>query len=186
MTLTAATAADPRITGPGRIHRLVRGWSLAAATLATGTIAGFFYAYACSVMIGLADVDDRTFISSMQSINATVRNWWFAPSFFGALLLTALATAVHLRRDARRILPWALGAFLLYATAFGMTMGINVPLNAELAAAGDPGSLADPGAIRAAYEDTWNAWNVTRTVASLAALACLIRALILHGRRTTA
>ena len=39
--------------------------------------------------------------------------------------------------------------------------------------------------IRAAYEDTWNAWNVTRTVASLAALACLIRALILHGRQTT-
>ncbi|GAA3391705.1 anthrone oxygenase family protein [Cryptosporangium minutisporangium] len=186
MTLTAPAVPVAQPATPGRARRLARGWSLIAATLTTGLIAGFFYAYASSVMVGLARVDDRTFISSMQWINATVRNWWFAPSFFGALALTAVAAALHLRRDARPVLPWILGAFLLYGAAFAMTMGINVPLNDELAAAGDPTAIADPAAIRAAYEDRWNTWNVIRTVASLGALACLVRALILHGRRTAA
>ena len=57
---------------------------LAASTVAVGLMAGFFYAYACSVMVGLDRVDDRTFIVTMQWINATVRNAAFAPAFFGA------------------------------------------------------------------------------------------------------
>lgn len=165
--------------------RLARGWILVSATTAMGLIAGFFYAYACSVMIGLARVDDRTFISSMQWINATVRNVWFAPSFFGALLLTVVATILHIGRDGRPVLPWALAALLLYGTAFGITMGISVPLNDELAAAGDPAAIANPGAVRAAYEGVWVGWNTTRTVASTLALVCLIRALILHGRKAS-
>jgi uncharacterized membrane protein len=150
-----------------------------------GLIAGFFYAYSCSVMVGLARVDDRTFISSMQWINATVRNGWFAPSFFGALGLTMLAAAFHLATTVRHVLPWIVAALLLYGAAFGITLGVNVPLNDELAAAGDPAALIDPAAVRAAYEDRWTGWNTTRTVASTLALACLVRALILHGRGST-
>ncbi|WBB63038.1 DUF1772 domain-containing protein [Streptomyces sp. WMMC500] len=147
-------------------------------------IAGFFYAYACSVMIGLARVDDRTFIDTMQWINATVRNAWFAPSFFGALALTALAATLHLARDRRAVLMWIVTALALYAGAFAVTMGINVPLNDELAAAGDPETLHDPAAVRAAFEDRWVAWNTVRTLAAGAALACLLRALVVHGRTT--
>ncbi|WP_433328271.1 DUF1772 domain-containing protein [Spirillospora sp. CA-294931] len=161
-----------------------RGWTLASATLAMGLIAGFFYAYACSVMIGLARVDDRTFISTMQWINATVRNQWFAPSFFGALALTALAVLLHVSRDGRPVLRWSAAAFVLYAVAFGITMAVNVPLNDDLAAAGDPAAISDPAAVRAAFEERWVAWNTARTVASTAALACLLRALVVHGRET--
>ncbi|XVQ10071.1 DUF1772 domain-containing protein [Spirillospora sp. CA-255316] len=163
------------------LHR-VRGWTLASATLAMGLIAGFFYAYACSVMIGLARVDDRTFISTMQWINATVRNQWFAPSFFGALALTALAVLAHLIHGRRPTLAWTAAALVLYAVAFGITMAVNVPLNDDLAAAGNPATLHDPAAVRAAFEDRWAAWNIARTIASTAALVCLLRALILHGR----
>lgn len=163
------------------LHR-VRVWTLASAALAMGLIAGFFYAYACSVMIGLAHVDDRTFISAMQWINATVRNQWFAPSFFGALELTALAALAQLVHDRRPALWWTAAALALYAVAFGITMGVNVPLNDELAAAGDPATLRDPAAVRAAFEDRWTAWNTARAIASTAALVCLLRALILHGR----
>lgn len=161
---------------------LARGLTLGVAATAMALIAGFFYAYACSVMIGLARVDDRTFIDSMQWINATVRNRWFAPSFFGALLLPALAAVLHLRRGARRPLPWIVAALVLYGVAFGITMGVNVPLNEELAAAGDPARLSDPGAVRAAFEDRWVGWNAARAVAATAGLACLLRALTLHGR----
>jgi uncharacterized membrane protein len=167
-------------------ERTARVWTLGSATVATGLIAGFFYAYACSVMLGLARVDDHTFITAMQWINATVRNGWFAASFFGALPLTAAAAILHLRRDGTRVLPWAAAAFLLYAAAFAITMGISVPLNEELAGAGDPGALSDPGAVRAAYEDVWVRWNLVRTLASTAALVCLLRALIVHARPAAA
>ncbi|GIF45429.1 hypothetical protein Axi01nite_97400 [Actinoplanes xinjiangensis] len=56
-------------------------------------------------------------------------------------------------------------------------MGISVPLNEELAAAGDPGAISDPATGRAAYEEVWVRWNLVRTLASTAALACLVRAL---------
>jgi hypothetical protein len=61
---------------------------LGASVVAVALMAGFFYAYACSVMIALTRVDDRTFIVTMQWINATVRNAAFAPAFFGSLVLT--------------------------------------------------------------------------------------------------
>lgn len=181
-TLTPPLTQLPAPALPARRTRIARGWTLALATTAMGLIAGFFYAYACSVMLGLARVDDRTFISTMQWINATVRNQWFAPSFFGALALTALAAVLHLARDRRAVLLWTAAALALYAGAFIITMGVNVPLNEELAAAGDPATLRDPAAVRAAFEDQWVTWNTTRAIASTAAFACLLRALILHGR----
>ncbi|MDI6100294.1 DUF1772 domain-containing protein [Actinoplanes sp. NEAU-A12] len=147
-----------------------------------GLIAGFFYAYACSVMIGLTEVDDRTFITTMQWINATVRNGWFAASFFGALPLTALTVVLHLRRGARAVLPWAIAALFSYASAFAVTLGISVPLNETLAAAGPADAITDPAAVRAAYEDVWVNWNIVRTIASTVALACLARALMVHAR----
>jgi uncharacterized membrane protein len=56
---------------------------LGAALRAMGLIAGLFYAYACSVMPGLADADDRTVIDAMQQINEAIENpasWSRSPS----------------------------------------------------------------------------------------------------------
>ena len=65
---------------------LFRGGALAAATLTTGLMAGLYYAYAISVMLGLSMTDDRTFLSAMQQINVAILNPWFFVSFFGALV----------------------------------------------------------------------------------------------------
>ncbi len=161
-----------------RVESLLVG----ASALATGLMAGFFYAYACSVLVGLAQVDDRTFVATMQSINATVRNAGFAPSFFGALLLPA-GTALVLARRRSPATRWVVAALLLYAGAFAVTMGLSVPLNDELAAAGDVDAIADLGAVRRAYEQPWVSWNLVRTVLTTAALGALLRALTLTGRR---
>ncbi|EIV94844.1 DUF1772 domain-containing protein [Frankia sp. QA3] len=177
---------DGRAAGTRRTGRDRAALGLVAlAVLALALIAGFFYAYACSVMVGLAEVDDRTFITTMQSINATVRNWGFAPSFFGATLITAVALAALGRRW--RSPEWRLlAAALLVYTVGGLvlTMGISVPLNDELAAAGPAAAIADPAAIRADYEGPWVAWNLVRTVCST--LAFLLAAAALHrmGRTT--
>lgn len=161
------------------------GLLLGAAALTTALIAGFFYAYACSVLVGLARVDDRTFITTMQSINATVRNAGFAPSFFGALLVPA-ATVVVLARRRSPAAGWVGAALALYAGAFAVTMGISVPLNDELAAAGSPDTIADLAAVRRAYEDPWVFWNLVRTVLATAALGALLRALTLLRRPSPA
>ena len=84
---------------------LFRGGALVAATLTTGLMAGPYYAYAISVMLGLGRTDDRTFLSAMQQINVAILNPWFFVSFFGALVFTALAGVLHLHADWRGVLP---------------------------------------------------------------------------------
>lgn len=69
----------------------------------------------------------------------------------------------------------------MYAVAFLLTSGVNVPLNNELARAGDPARIADPAAVRDRFEDTWVAWNAVRAVLCTAALALLLRASYLMG-----
>ena len=70
---------------------------------------------------------------------------------------------------------------MLYAAVLVITFRVNVPLNDRLAAAGDPGTLADPAAVRASFEQTWARWNVVRAVCSTAAFGCLVGALVAHG-----
>lgn len=79
-TLNAASDSVP-LAG---VRSLARPLTLILATLTTGLISGFFYAYACSVTLGLALLPDEQYIQAMQAINATVRNGVFAFSFFGA------------------------------------------------------------------------------------------------------
>jgi uncharacterized membrane protein len=172
MTITASTENNARRSDATRLEVVLMGM----ATAAMGLIAGFFYAYACSVMIGLGRTDDRTFITSMQWINATVRNAGFAPSFFGALVLSATAAVVTTRRShpGHRLV---ITAACLYAAAFAITMTINVPLNNRLAAAGLPDDSARLTAIRDNFENTWVFWNLIRATLSTIALVALISAI---------
>jgi uncharacterized membrane protein len=155
--------------------------TLLGATIATGLAAGFFYAYHVSVTRGLALVDDRTYIHTMQAINATVRNWQFAVGFFGALVAGVAALVARAARW-RSPATWLVAAAVaLYLGAFGITMGLNVPLNEQLAAHTDLAGL-DLAAIRAGYEPDWNRFNALRTLASVTAFACLAAALLSDHR----
>ena len=60
----------------------VRTLTLVLATLATGLVAGVFYAYAISVNLGLAVQPDASYVDTMQAINARIQN----PMFFAELL----------------------------------------------------------------------------------------------------
>jgi Anthrone oxygenase len=72
-----------------------------------------------------------------------ILNGWFFGSCFGALLLTAVAAVLHLRADGRPVLPWIADVLVLYVVAPVITIGVNVPLNNQLTAAGDPDRIAD-------------------------------------------
>ena len=161
---------------------VLRTAALLVAAVTTGLVAGLFYAYACSVMPGLARADDRTFVEAMQWINVAILNGWFAVCFVGAPVACALAAALHPGGDERPVLSWTVAALVLYAVVLVVTFRVSVPLNDALAAAGEAGGLADPAAVRASFEARWVRWNTVRAVAATASFGCLAWALVLHGR----
>ncbi|MFD7453426.1 DUF1772 domain-containing protein [Kitasatospora sp. NPDC059827] len=155
---------------------------LVGATLAMGLMAGLFFAFDVAVMPGLAAGDDRTYVTAMQHINTSIENGVFGLVFVGALVATGAAAWLQHRAGRRRAALWAAGATLLYGVALMVTMGVNIPLNNDLAAAGDPSRILDLAAVRAKFEGTWVAANVCRTALCTAGLLALGRALVLHGR----
>lgn len=160
----------------------VRTWVLGSAVLVTGLFAGLFFTFSVRVMPGLHRSDPRTLIDAMQQINlAVVRNPFFMGAFLGAPVLAAVAAATHLDPDHRRRLWWILAALALCVVVVAITGAVNIPLNDDLEAAGNPDRLADP---RDALDDFYLPWivsNAVRTVAATAALGCLIRAAMMSG-----
>ncbi|MFJ9952868.1 DUF1772 domain-containing protein [Kitasatospora sp. NPDC091207] len=157
---------------------------LAVGTVATGLMAGLFFAFDVSVMPGLAASDDRTYVTAMQHINKAIENGVFGLVFVGALVATGLAAFLQYRAGRRAVALRAAAATVLYLGALIVTATVNLPLNSELARAGDPSGIQDFAAVRAAFESTWVAGNVVRTLLCTAGLAALVRALLLHGRAT--
>jgi uncharacterized membrane protein len=153
---------------------------LLVATLLTGLSAGLFYAWACSVMVGLRHTDDRTFVTAMRWMNRKIINPWFLASFLGAFVLTLLAGILHLG-EGRPLLPWIAAGFVLYCVQLAVTSRINIPLNNTLEAAGDPDGAGDLTAVRAGFENRWVRWNVVRAVTVTAAFGCLAWGLALSG-----
>jgi uncharacterized membrane protein len=174
--MSSRSTATPGALPMAAVGSIARPLSLVAATLTTGLIAGFFYAYACSVTLGLARLPDEHYVEAMQAINATVRNGVFAFSFFGAVLSLLVALAVHAPRPrSRSFILLALAVVLYIGGGFMVTFLVNVPMNEELARVGDSGPAA-LAQIRAEYEGTWNFWNGVRTVFSSLAFLALIGA----------
>jgi uncharacterized membrane protein len=155
---------------------------LGAATLLTGLAAGLIYAYSVSVMPGLGEVDDRTFVESTQQINEATENPVFFLSFLGAPVVMLAALVIEDRSGSRQVVRWVAAALALYAVVIVVAGAIHIPLNDDLAQAGDADRIADLAEVRDDFYGPWVAWNVVRTLASAAALGCLVYALILRGR----
>jgi uncharacterized membrane protein len=165
-----------------RMLRLLQGATLVAAAMTMGMMAGVFVLYAHTIMPGLGRTDDRTFVAAFQAIDRAIINPLFLPTFFGALVLTGLAAALHFR-EARTVLPWLLAAFVLYLAVVIITMVVNVPLNDGIKAAGSPDQIGDLAGVRARFNEArWMRWNVVRAVATTLAFGCLAWALVQFGR----
>jgi uncharacterized membrane protein len=163
---------------------LLRGGALFLAVVTTGIVTGVLQLYAHTVMPGLRRVDDRTFVGAFQAIDRTIINPLFLLAFLGAFAFTGLAAALSLGSGARPLLPWLVAALVLYLAVLVITFRVNVPLNDALKAAGDPDRIADLAAVRECFDEAlWIRWNLVRAVASTAAFACLVRALMLYGRQ---
>jgi uncharacterized membrane protein len=156
--------------------------SLVLATVTVGMMAGIMAAFALSVMRGLARTSDATFVEAMRRINVEIVNPWFLFCFLGGAVFTLLALFFTVRgypADApeRDAIGWIIAGFVLYGLSLGVTVLVNMPLNAALAAA-DP---TDPTAARRPFEKRWVQFNVIRTVTAVASFVCLAWALRVTG-----
>jgi uncharacterized membrane protein len=151
------------------------------ATVTTGLTAGVYADWSSTIMPGLGDVDDRTFVAAFQSLDAAIMNPLFmGVEFTGSLLLIALALVLHLRAGQRAVLVWLSVALAAYLVSIVITMGVNEPLNQQLRSAVD----TDPAAARALLDEArWTVWNTMRALVTLTAFGALAWMLVIHRRR---
>lgn len=60
---------------------------LIITAILTALIAGLFYAYSCSVVLGLGKLSDTEYLKAMQNINREILNPLFFSSFMGTTVL---------------------------------------------------------------------------------------------------
>jgi uncharacterized membrane protein len=149
---------------------------LIVTATATGLIAGLFYAYSCSVNLGLGSLPDKVYLMAMQSINNAILNPIFFASFIGTLILLPASTYVQYEYGSSSKFILLLIASLLYATGvFGVTIFGNVPLNEMLAKVDFQNiSIEDISTQRLQFEKPWNKLHSIRTMGSIVTLILVI------------
>lgn len=151
-------------------------YTIIAAVLGTGLVAGIFFAFSAFIMQALGRLPGGRGIAAMQAINITVLNPWFFTAFFGTALLCIGAVFLALRQPIgveNTLIVIGSGVYLFGCIL--VTVVFNVPLNNRLAAL-DADSV-DAESVWAHYLRRWTLWNHIRTLASL--VAALLFALAL-------
>ncbi|WP_449437495.1 anthrone oxygenase family protein [Pedobacter steynii] len=160
---------------------------LVLAGTATALMAGLFYAWYCSVNLGLAKLSDEGYLTAMQEINRAILNPVFFAGFFGALVLLPLSAYLHYGQPVQ-VKFWLLVAAALCYTlgTFGVTIFGNVPLNNALDVFELKSATAEAMRIhRDSFEATWNSLNTIRAVmATLAIVLVIIACLYPDGAQT--
>ena len=185
MSSTSTVAAGRKSLRAGTFLSGVRALLLGGATLTTGLVAGVFYAYSVSVVLGLAAQSDASYVATMQEINERIQNPLFFASFVGAALFLLAAFVIHLPRlRSRRFLLISLACLLYIGGGLLLTAFINVPMNEKLATVDPEAPARVLAQARDAYEAPWNFWNGIRTIFSTLSFVTLIGACLLApGRR---
>lgn len=133
-------------------------------TLSSGAMFGFFYAWYCSTLWGLDLLPGEVAISAMNSMNSIVRNFSFAPAFFGTPIYMMIAAILAYFTDNRNSAILLLAAAIVYGLGcVVLTASVNVPMNEALGRL-DPYSVAQPDQVWMAYSSSWKIWNIIRMI----------------------
>jgi uncharacterized membrane protein len=155
---------------------------LAAAVFAVGLVAGLYFFSAIAVMPALTAADDRTLVDAMQQMIVKIENPAFFLVFLGAPALATVALVQARRSGSAQTAGWIVAGLALYTVMVVVTFAIHVPLNYDLRDAGDPDRIQNLAAVRDDFVTPWVAWEIVRTLASIAAFGSLVWALVLRGR----
>jgi uncharacterized membrane protein len=128
-------------------------------------------------MTAFARIEQGRGIAAMNAINSTILRSMFMPLFFGTTTAGAALTVLAVMRWGKPGATLMLAGGAIYVIGmFLVTVVFNVPLNNELARA-DPAD-ANSAQLWARYLKDWTFWNHVRTIASTAASALFIAALV--------
>lgn len=144
------------------------------AALGYALIGGVLLAFSDFIMRSLARTPGTGGIEAMQTINREVFRWTFMGLFLG-MTAASVGLAVHAALQTREpASALILSAALVYVLGcFGVTVGVNVPLNRRLAGM----DAADPATRRfwsATYLPRWTRWNTVRALACVLAAALML------------
>jgi uncharacterized membrane protein len=147
-----------------------------AALIGCGLMAGLFFAFSISVMIGLVRVPDQEGIRVMQAINIAIVNPIFLAVFFGVALACAAAVVTSLMSWSQPGAGYALlGGMLYLVGSLLVTAVFNIPRNNMLAGL-DPKAQNSLAKWRE-YQRSWTAWNHVRGIAAFLAMISFMLAL---------
>jgi uncharacterized membrane protein len=148
--------------------------------LCSALMAGLFYAYTCSVTVGLKLLPNAEYIAAMQAINKAIQNPLFFICFFGILLLLPICTYLQFTKSIS-IQFWLMlfASIVYFAGVFATTVFGNIPLNNTLEKFSLINASTDAISLqRSLFEVKWNTLNTIRTVSSVVSLAFVIIACI--------
>ncbi|MET9657222.1 anthrone oxygenase family protein [Streptomyces sp. NPDC006510] len=154
------------------------------SVIGVGLMAGLFFAFDVSAVPGLARTDDRLYAEAMQNFNKAMdTSGLFVLVFLGALAVTVAVAVIEYRKGRRTVALRAGAAAALHVVALLVTFSVDIPLNNELAAIGDPAKARDLSVVDE-FKGIWETTDIMRTLLCSAALGCLAHCLKLHGRGT--
>ncbi|WP_228455324.1 DUF1772 domain-containing protein [Chryseobacterium sp. Tr-659] len=151
---------------------------LIIAAVLTALIGGLFYAYSCSVVLGLGKLSDMEYLKAMQNINREILNPVFFISFMGTAALLPLST--FLFRGHQPVFLFLLLASLAYLIGvFGVTIVGNVPMNDALDKFDISKSTMETARqMRDNFENRWNFLNNIRTIFSVISIISVVCACV--------
>lgn len=149
---------------------------LVVTTTCTALMAGLFFSYSCSVVLGLKLLTDSEYIASMQSINKAIQNPLFFICFFGTLLLLPISAYLTYSQHSRLRFWLLLSATIIYFIGvFGVTALGNIPLNNGLEKFNLTNASKEAITLqRTIFEQRWNNLNAIRTISSILSLVLIV------------
>lgn len=141
-------------------------------------IAGLFYAYSCSVVLGLGKLSDAEYLRAMQNINREILNPVFFLSFMGTAIFLPVST-FFLRGEQPVFILLLLATLAYLIGVFGVTVVGNVPMNDQLEQFDILGSTVEAiKQMRDNFESRWNFLNNLRTAFSVITITLTVCACI--------
>ena len=153
---------------------------LALTATSIALMAGLFYSYSCSVVLGLALLPDAEYIAAMQSINKAIQNPVFFTCFLGTVLLLPISAYLNYFQPIPLRFWLLLTATILYITGvISVTAFGNIPLNNALEKFNLLNASKEKINLqRTIFETRWNNLNTIRTISSILSLTLVIIACI--------
>jgi uncharacterized membrane protein len=149
----------------------------------TGLSAGLFFAWSVSVIPGTQQINDTSYLHTMQSINRAILNPPFFAIFFGSIVFLSIASVYQFHDRNSTFWLMLIVSILYLLGTVGVTGLGNVPLNNQL----DVLKLVEMNVDKMAefrkfYEANWNRLHFIRTVFAVASFILSVLAVFTYSK----